>query len=174
MKKNSSLIIIFIVVIITILIFVYIKQPPEFYNNSDNVILDSKKFKNIKLAQPPEFYKKNYDATLKYLTAVYPYSQKLKLLTFIELAQFYNSLWMYYNCESSYKKTIPYIPPIDIPSSNPPSSNRLSSISALRGEKNIDTDKKTTTLCWQELPGCGDKYPKLPYTPQGYIYSFTS
>lgn len=27
--------------------------------------------------------------------------------------------------------------------------------------------------CWQKLPGCGGKYPKLPYSPQGYIYSFS-
>ena len=28
-----------------------------------------------------------------------------------------------------------------------------------------------TDMCWQPLPGCGDKYPKLPYTPQGFFYS---
>ena len=29
-----------------------------------------------------------------------------------------------------------------------------------------------TDLCWEELPDCGNKYPKLPYTPIGLIYSF--
>ncbi len=34
-----------------------------------------------------------------------------------------------------------------------------------------DTIEKTH-LCWEALPDCGKKYAKMPYTPQGWIYSF--
>ena len=30
-----------------------------------------------------------------------------------------------------------------------------------------------TDICWQELPECGTTYPKMPYVPAGYFYSFT-
>ena len=103
-------------------------------------IITGKKFDfdSINLEENNEFYEKHKDATLKYLVAVYPNGKEsLEKLNAIDLAKFYNSLWFYYNCESSFKGNLP-------------------------------TDQYA---CWQTLPGCGDKYPKLPYTPQGYFYS---
>ncbi len=103
---------------------------------------------NLKLAKNEDFYKKNYDQTLKYLLQVYPTAEvSLKSLSPTDLAKFYNSLWFYYNCACKYGPKEIVIP----------------------NNKNILTN---TTICWDELPDCGKKFAKLPYTPQGYIYSF--
>lgn len=93
----------------------------------------------VPLAQPSEFYKQHRDATIKYLSSVYPTAtSRWSRMSADELARFYNSLWFYYNCESSFDKTV----------------------------------RSDTSLCWQPLPGCGTTYPKLPYSPEGLIYSF--
>lgn len=56
------------------------------------------------LAQPKEFYEKHYDATIKYLTAVYPQGKRsFESLSPLQLASFYNSLTFYYNCEFEYQ-----------------------------------------------------------------------
>ena len=97
------------------------------------------------LIKSPQFYKNHYNDTLKYLTAVYPTAEtSFKAMDPIELAKFYNSLWYYYNCEASFDQNF--------------------------GE--FGTYDKYVKHCWQALPGCGTKWPKLPYTPQGYLYSF--
>ncbi len=72
----------------------------------------------------------------------------------MELAKFYNSLWFYYNCESQFVSQNIVQPIWD--------ENKNSYI-----QKGVES-------CWNPLPGCGDKYPKLPYTPQGYLYSFNN
>jgi hypothetical protein len=71
----------------------------------------------------------------------------------IKLALFYNSLWYYYNCEASYDRDFG-----DYYNNN----------------KYGYSYDKNVKHCWQPLPGCGGTWPKLPYTPQGYIYSFKS
>jgi len=42
--------------------------------------------------------------------------------------------------------------------------------SAKWGSQNTTIDGRVT--CWKELPGCGTTYPKLPYPPQGWLYSW--
>ena len=54
------------------------------------------------LKRSNSFYLNKRDATLRYLTAVYPINSFHKLKT-LELAAFYNSLWFYYNCASKFK-----------------------------------------------------------------------
>ncbi len=98
------------------------------------------------LRRDPKFYQDNYDATLQYLLQVYPSaSESFGKLSTLELASFYNSLWFYYNCEASFDQTLTGWDP---------------------------AKSWQTHLCWAALPGCGTTYAKLPYTPQGYIYSF--
>ena len=99
----------------------------------------------ITLVQPPKFYSDHRDGTLKYLKAVYPTST-LETLSDAELAVLYNSLWTWYNCESSYGPSTGY----------------------------WEGQNYTSQLCWQALPGCGDKWPKLPYVPQGWIYDWNT
>lgn len=114
-------------------------------------ILSSRKFNKRRipddtlLAMPDSFYKQKRADTLNYLVSVYPQGREsLNRLSDIELAVFYNSLWFYYNCESSFNQNL--------------------------GETSqYDTPVK---YCWQALPGCGDKWPRLPYSPQGYFFSF--
>jgi hypothetical protein len=92
-----------------------------------------------------KFYKDMKNHTLKYLNTVYPTAiNSFKDMSDLDIAIFYNSLWFYYNCDASFNQWIP----------NP--NNVL--------EKH----------CWQSLPGCGSDMPKLPYTPQGSIYSYDS
>jgi hypothetical protein len=105
--------------------------------------------KNLKLPdgtlliQKKSFYDNFKNDTLKYLISVYPTaSDSFNKMSSEQLAIFYNSLWFYYNCEASFNDNIP------------------------------DQKGKNTKYCWQELPGCGTKFSKLPYTPQGYLYSF--
>lgn len=96
----------------------------------------------IELAQSPAFYKEKRNATLTYLTAVYPQGKEsFENLSSIDLAFFYNSLWFYYNCSYQY------------------SDNDLSSLTG----NNNDTK-------WDPLP-CAKTYP-LPYPPQGMFYNF--
>lgn len=146
MNKNINILFILLSFIFVIIIIKYliVIEKREINDENFEYVNNDYNFKNIVLLQNPEFYRQHYDATLKYLLAVYPKSENLKKLNYIELAQFYNSLWMYYNCEASYK--------IDL----------------------YDKNNQKTNLCWQELPGCGEIYPKLPYTPQGCLYSFSS
>jgi len=59
--------------------------------------------KRIRLDQPLEFYHNKRDATLTYLTAVYPQGKdSFNRLSSLDLAYFYNSLWFYYNCSYQY------------------------------------------------------------------------
>lgn len=37
---------------------------------------------------------------------------------------------------------------------------------------NCESEFNKGVLCWDKMEGCGDKIPKLPYTPQGWFYSF--
>ena len=98
------------------------------------------------LAQPKKFYRDHQAATLTYLIGVYPQgARSLRALNYLQLAAFYNSLWFYYNCESSFDATL--------------KSPRSGS------------DGVKTRNCWQALPGCGKDFPRLPYTPQGFLYS---
>ena len=102
---------------------------------------------NTSLVQLDEFYKAHAPATLAYLMAVYPMGDSLKTLNYRQLAIFYNSLWMYYNCEAKY-------------------DSQMIKESAWE----FGSMEK---VCWQELPSCGNKdFPKLPYSPQGFLYSF--
>ena len=97
------------------------------------------------LVKPPSFYEEKRTATLVYLTAVYPQGKEsFEKMDSTELAIFYNSLWYYYNCEASFNEEF--------------------------GEYN--SLGPAVKHCWQTLPGCGTQWPKLPYTPQGYLYSF--
>jgi len=105
-----------------------------------------------KLAQSNEFYVKHKEATISYLSAVYP-TTDFKKMSANKVAVFYNSLWYYYNCEASYDRDFG-----DYYNSN----------------KYNYQYNKSVKHCWEELPGCGKKWPKLPYTPQGYLYSFKS
>ena len=59
-----------------------------------------------------------------------------------DVAKVYNSLWFWYNCSAKW------------------------------GSPNTRIDGNVT--CWNELPGCGETngYPKLPYPPQGWLYSW--
>jgi hypothetical protein len=98
------------------------------------------------LVKPESFYNDHRDATLKYLNSVYPQGKEsFEAMNSADLAIFYNSLWYYYNCEASFDQTF--------------------------GETS-SLDPKQVKHCWQPLPGCGKEWPKLPYTPQGYLYSF--
>lgn len=98
------------------------------------------------LKQDYSFYSKNRTSTEKYLVSVYPAAEKkFKTMSDLDIAKFYNSLWFYYNCKSSFDMQVD-----------------------ISGYGNIQK------WCWQELPDCGVKYPCLPYTPQGLIYSFIS
>ena len=107
-----------------------------------------------KLVQSKSFYKKHKDATVKYLSAVYPTAKNtFEKMSAVDLAIFYNSLWYYYNCEAAYDKDF-----YDYYTTNKYGY--------------IDPNAKIVKHCWQELPGCGTDWPKLPYTPQGYLYSF--
>lgn len=116
------------------------KSDPEKPKRNPRVLLPDGGF----LARPVDFYKDRQAATLTYLIGVYPQgARSLRALNYLQIAAFYNSLWFYYNCESSFDATFPS------PWANGP----------------------MTKNCWQELPGCGKDFPKLPYTPQGYIYS---
>lgn len=111
-----------------------------------------KELESFTLVQPDNFYKNKREDTLKYLQAVYPTS-KLDNLSDQDLAKLYNSLWTWYNCESSYGPSNgPWLK--DGPNSNDPYVN--------------------SELCWQALPGCGGKWPKLPYVPQGWIYDWNT
>lgn len=96
------------------------------------------------LAKPMSFYSDHKDDTLKYLKAVYPTATSFDNMSSEDLAKFYNSLWFYYNCEASFD--------------------------AVLGSTSSTTD--FTRHCWKALPGCGKTWPKLPYTPQGTLYSF--
>ena len=42
--------------------------------------------------------------------------------------------------------------------------------SAKWGSQKTTIDGKV--VCWEALPGCGTEYPKLPYPPQGWLYSW--
>jgi hypothetical protein len=108
-----------------------------------------KDLESLTLVQPENFYKNKRQDTLNYLNAVYPTSN-LDNLNDEDLAKLYNSLWTWYNCESSYG-----------PSTGPWLINE-------------DGDFVNSELCWQALPGCGDKWPKLPYVPQGWIYDWNT
>lgn len=122
-KKTIGFILIGLLVFIALLIIYF-----------SNVTLKSPFSKSInKLRRHTEFYEAKRNQTLKYLDAVYP-KNSFHNLSDLELAAFYNSLWVYYNCEASYDNG---------------------------GD-----------LCWKAVEGCGTIYPKLPYTPQGWIYSF--
>jgi hypothetical protein len=97
------------------------------------------------LVKPHSFYVDKHADTLKYLIAVYPKGKEsFEKMDVVDLAIFYNSLWYYYNCEASFNQTF--------------------------GEDG--TFGTPVKHCWQDLPGCGKEWPKLPYTPQGYLYSF--
>jgi hypothetical protein len=101
------------------------------------------------LVQPNSFYKSKRQNTIDYLSAVYPTAKdKLNKMHHLDLATFYNSLWFYYNCESAFSRDL------SLPRGN-----------------NVPL-QTTLHSCWKAIPGCGNKWPKLPYTPQGYIYSF--
>jgi hypothetical protein len=120
------------------------------FKNFESInLIQSENFESINLIQSEKFYINHREATLKYLKSVYPTSD-LENLNYIDLAMLYNSLWTWYNCESSYG-----------PSSGP----------WLKNDKGEDV---ISDMCWQKLPGCGDKWPKLPYTPQGWIYDWNN
>ena len=101
-----------------------------------------------KLVKSSQFYNDKRSPTLEYLNKVYPTAtESFKNMSSKKLAIFYNSLWFYYNCEAKYNS--------DTFHGNAP-------------------DGPPIKRCWQALPGCGSTLPKLPYTPQGYLYSFNS
>lgn len=100
------------------------------------------------LVKSDDFYVSKYTDTIAYLSAVYPTCIDIfKKMSAGHLAVFYNSLWFYYNCESEFNQTM-----------------------GVNGQYSY----KQVQRCWEALPGCGDKYPRLPYTPQGYFYSYQS
>ena len=99
------------------------------------------------LAQESSFYKKHREVTLTYLAAVYPTAvDTLKELSELELASFYNSLWIYYNCKGQYQDD------------------------DLACFQNADGSCVPDSTKWDPLP-CAEKYP-LPYTAQGHLYNF--
>lgn len=101
------------------------------------------------LIQPINFYEDRQQGIKSYLQSVYPTSN-FDTLTVSELAKLYNSLWMWYNCSAEWG-------PYDVVSSYDKNGNAIK-------EK----------VCWRKLPGCGTKYPILPFVPQGWIYNFNS
>lgn len=111
-----------------------------------------KDLESFQLVQPANFYKNKRQETLNYMKQVYPTS-KLDNLSDQDLAKLYNSLWTWYNCESSYEKSMGLW---------------------LKDGPNWDDPYVSSELCWQALPGCGDKWPKLPYVPQGWIYDWNT
>lgn len=104
-------------------------------NGVDGITVDE-------LTQSASFYAKHRDATIHYLSAVYPTAvDSFKALDDLQLASFYNSLWFYYHCQGKYTD---------------------SDLGSFTG-KGDDTT-------WDALP-CAKDYP-LPYTPQGWLYNF--
>ena len=102
---------------------------------------------NTVLVKDLKFYSDMADKTRIYLTAVYPTAKEtFEKMGYINLAVFYNSLWMYYNCKASFDKYMGDNGPDDVQSRH----------------------------CWQELPGCGKSIAELPYSPQGYLLSYDS
>lgn len=100
------------------------------------------------LVRDDDFYKEKYADTITYLSAVYPTCVEVfKKMSPIDLALFYNSLWFYYNCASEFNQNL-----------------------GVNGPYSMKQEKH----CWQAIPGCGSKYPILPYVPQGYLYSYQS
>lgn len=96
-----------------------------------------------KLSQPASFYGINRQKTLRYLKGVYPTAtDSFAMLSDLELASFFNSLWFYYHCQGEYT------------------------------EKDLNLGsftKYNNDLSWSALP-CAKKYP-MPYTPQGRLYN---
>ncbi len=122
-------------------------------NTTSSNKLKSSFVEKLNLSKDGDFYQKYYQQTLKYLIQVYPTAEDtLKSLSPIELGKFYNSLWFYYNCASKYGPKDVVLPFYD--------------------HKKNKWILNKVKVCWNELPDCGNKFPKLPYTPQGYIYSF--
>ena len=133
------------------IIFLFSSKDNKDDNDNKNYLLPD----NSELARDNNFYKKYKDDTLKYLLAVYPNGKEsLEKLNYMELAKFYNSLWFYYNCDSQFAKQ--------------------NIVQPIWDENENSYIQKGVESCWNPLPGCGDKYPKLPYTPQGYVYSFNN
>lgn len=140
MNNQTKNIIIFSCIFIILLIFVLILI--KIFNCTRKLPDNTSLIKNNK------FYSEKYEDTVKYLSAVYPTCKNVfNKMSHIDLAIFYNSLWFYYNCESSFNQML---------------------------GKNGPYSFKNERVCWQSLPQCGTKYPKLPYTPQGYLYSYQS
>ncbi len=144
-KKIIAAIIIGVLVIVILNLVLWMVFRKSDYSSSNHIPNPgSVDLGTIKLVQPSKFYQDRRDGTLKYLKAVYPTSP-LENLSDLQLAVLYNSLWTWYNCESSYG----------------PSSGYW-------------TGNSKSELCWQALPGCGTKWPKLPYVPQGWIYDWNT
>lgn len=135
--KNIVAIIVGVIVIVILSIILWLVFRRRNYTGSIDL-------GPITLVQPPKFYSEHRDGTLKYLKAVYPTST-LEKLSDSQLAVLYNSLWTWYNCESSYGPSTGYW-----------------------------DGNYTSQMCWSTLPGCGDKWPKLPYVPQGWIYDWNT
>ena len=155
------------------------KNPEPTGNPLTNYMLPD----NTNLARDNNFYKEKHQDTLKYLLAVYPTAQEsLEKMNYIEIALFYNSLWFYYNCSSSFNKRFGFYCGTNCKEGEICCGTKCikndGKESCMIGYEVKDKNKNTIMMknpdkhCWQPLPGCGDKYPKLPYTPQGYIYSF--
>lgn len=63
---------------------------------------------SAQLRQPPSFYEQQRDATLKYLSAVYPVAASdFAKMTATQLASFYNSLVFYYNGQFQHSTPLP-------------------------------------------------------------------
>ena len=143
MLSNKSLLIILIILIVSLIPILFLLFQNKTSNNN---LTDVKLPNNDVLAKNNDFYENHKKTTLDYLIAVYPNGKdSLEKLSTMDLAKFYNSLWFYYNCASKFNQDL--ILPIN----------------------GIQTSVKS---CWEEIPGCGDKFPKLPYAPQGDVYSF--
>ena len=128
-----------------------IKSLNSDYDMASNLLLQYGKIGKLNLLRSKEFYDNNRDKTLTYLKAVYPTSP-LKGLNSQDLSKLYNSLWTWYNCEAEFGPTRIQDAKSWVPSHD-----------------NVD---KWYPICWQALPGCGTKWPKLPYAPQGWIYDW--
>ncbi len=130
----------------------------------------------ITLVQPSKFYQDRRDGTLKYLKAVYPTSP-LENLSDLQLAVLYNSLWTWYNCESSYGPSSGYWSGKSESSYGPSSgygSGKSESSYGPSSGYGSGKSKSKSEMCWQALPGCGTKWPKLPYVAQGWIYDWNT
>lgn len=149
MRKLIILLSLIIIIIIIGLVIFFINRKKTNKSKSDQskiIVPDVLLPDGKKLYQNKEFYDNKYNDTLKYLVAVYPTAEDdLKKMNSLDLAKFYNSLWFYYNCDSTFNEDI--VMPVNY----------------------IQTSVKS---CWNKIPGCGDKWPSLPYVPQGFIYSF--